>query len=398
MNNFKIAVFGCWNTGCNKYSGQESVKDLLKLKESDYEFMVILGDNYYANKKIYENIDLPKGLKIKETKLLDAKKGFECLDEIKLEKKLIMGNHDIEDSYDKNCSILKNQLKLQWYDVKFPYSFDIYFVQGENNYSSVLMIYLDTTIYDEDIKEKGGIYCIKETLGKNIKDLQCEQNEFIKNTLKFIEIQVYKIKSVIFYGHQPLIYTKDNNMTEIKKIDPLLSLLFDEITKYDNINFYWICADYHVYLNSKIVDQDNGKFIEQWIFGTGGGELDELIDKYQMDLILNYGNKTKKIQYQILENNIFDHNNHQVIIKDINQDKLIRGASRFGYGEIILNIDSITHKFIVSKFCYDSTLKKKNKQNKIKDDSITDEINHKKKYLKYKNKYLKLKKIYSIKL
>jgi hypothetical protein len=309
-----------------------------------------------------------------------------------------MGNHDIEDSYDKNCSILKNQLKLQWYDVKFPYSFDIYFVQGEDNYSSVLMIYLDTTIYDKDIKEKGGIYCIKETLGKNINDLQCEQNEFITNTLKFIETKVYKIKSVIFYGHQPLIYTKDNNMTEIKKIDPLLILLFDEIKKYDNINFYWICADYHVYLNSKIVDQDNGKFIEQWIFGTGGGELDELIDTYQMNYILNYNNKIKNFQYQILENNIFDNNNNSIIIK--NKDKVIRGASKFGYGEIILNIDNITHKFIMSKFCYDDTSKqnKKDKKNKTKDDLTKDGINHKNKYLKYKNKYLKLKKIYSIKL
>ena len=243
------------------------------------------------------------------------------------------------------------------------------------------------TIYDNKIKEKGGIYCIKETLGKNINDLRCEQNQFIINTLKFIKTSVYKIKNVIFYGHQPLIYTKDKDMIEIIKIDSLLDLLFDEIKKYDNINFYWICADYHVYLNSRIVQTDNGKFIEQWIFGTGGGELDILIDKYEMDYILNYNNKIKNFQYKILENNTFDYNNNNIIdIKDKNNDKVIRGESKFGYGEIILNVDNITHKFIMSKFCYDNTSTKKDKKEKEKKDFF------KIKYFKYKEKYLQLKK------
>mgnify|MGYP001473503591 CR=1 FL=1 len=56
MNEFKIAIFGCWNTGCENNSGQESVKDILKSKQSEYEFMVILGDNYYAKNKTYNFI------------------------------------------------------------------------------------------------------------------------------------------------------------------------------------------------------------------------------------------------------------------------------------------------------------------------------------------------------
>ena len=64
-------------------------------------------------------------------------------------------------------------------------------------------------------------------------------------------------------------------------------------------------------------------------------------------------------------------------------------ASKFGYVEIILNIDNITHKFIMSKFCYDDT-SKQNKKNKTQDDLTKDGINHKNKYLKYKNKYFKI--------
>ena len=50
MNNFSIAVFGCWNEGCKENSGQQSVAQLIKSNELDYKFMVILGDNYYAEK------------------------------------------------------------------------------------------------------------------------------------------------------------------------------------------------------------------------------------------------------------------------------------------------------------------------------------------------------------
>lgn len=255
MSEFKIATFGCWNMGCTKYSGQESVKDLLKSKQSEYDFMVILGDNYYANKV---KIDLGDNndFKIKQNKLIEAKNGFACLDEINLEKKLIMGNHDLDDNFDKDCSILINQLKLQWYDVKFPYGFDFYYLVSEDKkvYSCVLMIYLDTTIYDPKIKELGGKYCIKKTLGKNVDDLVSEQNQFIINTLEFINNPIFNIKNVVFYGHQPLIYTKEKVECDyvMKTIDPLLNLLFDEKNKYQTTNFYWVCADYNVYLNTNI--------------------------------------------------------------------------------------------------------------------------------------------------
>jgi hypothetical protein len=395
MSEFKIATFGCWNMGCKKYSGQESVRDLLKSKQSVYEFMVILGDNYYANSK---KIDVGNGnnFKIKETKLIEAKDGFMCLDSINLEKKLIMGNHDIKDSYDKSCSILKNQLKLQWYDVKFPYAFDIYYVKNEPDYSGILMIYLDTTIYDKDIKKLGGIYCIEETLGKNLNDLKCEQNKFIVDTLEFINVNLYKIKNVIFYGHQPLIYSKKINEKTgnyvMNTIDPLLDLIFDQMNKYTGIKFYWICADYHVYLNTRIIDIDNNNYIDQWIFGTGGGDLDSLINETSINYQSNYAGRTKNFSYQILENNIVDYNDDPVrILQNGNE---IRGASKYGYGEITLGANEVLHKFITSKFCYEGTLAKKDKKKDKKKDINGDPISFANKYVKYKNKYMELKKKY----
>ena len=133
-----IAVFGCWNRGCENGSGQQAVAQLIKSREQNYKFMTILGDNYYAKQKKIG----PNDEKIYDTNLEELKNGFECFSDIKLEKKLIMGNHDVVESYDKYCSVLKNQLKIPWYDIKFPYAFDLYYVKNNANYETILFIYL----------------------------------------------------------------------------------------------------------------------------------------------------------------------------------------------------------------------------------------------------------------
>jgi hypothetical protein len=141
MDTFNIAVFGCWNEGCRENSGQQSVSNLIKSNESKYEFMVILGDNYYAGKKTIIDNGMGSKFKIKLTNINELKNGFACLDQINLEKKLIMGNHDVEDSLDKGCSVLKSQLKLPWYDVKFPFGFDMYYLYGneQNTYNKTVL-------------------------------------------------------------------------------------------------------------------------------------------------------------------------------------------------------------------------------------------------------------------
>ena len=40
-NKITISAFGCWNTGCDEDSGQKSVSDVIKEKESNYNFMII---------------------------------------------------------------------------------------------------------------------------------------------------------------------------------------------------------------------------------------------------------------------------------------------------------------------------------------------------------------------
>ena len=377
LEKFNIAVFGCWNEGCKTNSGQYSVSRLLKSNENKYKFMVILGDNYYAEKvslttttKSTSNSGV---LKIKLTNMEEAKHGFECFADIQLEKKLIMGNHDVSDSYDKNCSILKSQLKLPWYDIKFPFSYDLYYIKNTQPSISntILMIYLDTSLYDNSLNESNS--CYHQTTGKTVLDLKIEQNKFISNTIEsIISKPIYSVKNVVFFGHEPLLTFKEkkDGKGKIKQkpsiLIDLMDILFGEKQKYLNLNFYWICADYHIYQNTEIINKDTGSKINQWIFGTGGGELDDPVS-------INYFDHSN-YRMNILPNIVYDHNHTNISGKFARSN----GLARFGYGEISFDLCSVQHKFIQSQY---NTL----------DQIEKIDGGYKQKYIKYKNKYIQLK-------
>lgn len=372
MNNLKIAVFGCWNNGCDKNSGQKSVSDLIKTNESKYEFMVILGDNYYAKKKTL--VDMPHiKIKVKLSNLEEAKNGFECLEQIKLEKKIIMGNHDVEDSMDKSCSVLKAQLKLPWYDVKFPFGYDLYYLyhkEKTNTFETILFIYLDTTLYSNEFEnlDKDKNYCYKSVLDKSFNTLKQEQNHFLIQILEnMISNDILNINNVILFGHEPLFTFKEKEKDGIKKTSnivntELLSILFEFKIKHPNINLNWICADYHIYQNSEIIFED--KKISQLIFGTGGGELENPVSQ---NISAKDGYKLK-----ILSNIVYDANG----INISENYKEMFGINNFGYGEISLEPCAIKHKFIIAEF---------------NENNYSDYIDYKQKYIKYKNKYIQLK-------
>ncbi len=387
MNNFSIAVFGCWNEGCKNNSGQKSVSTTIKSNESNYKFMVVLGDNYYAKKKTLIESKKSK-LKIKLTDIQELKKGFECLQNINLEKKLIMGNHDIEDSIDKSCSVLKTQLKLPWYDVKFPFGYDLYYLYGDNKDTyneTILFIYLDTTLYSHGINDTNS--CYYSVLNKNVSNLKDEQNKFIVSTLEITKNKLLNISNVVFFGHEPLFTFKEKKGIKQPSINlELLEILFKN--KPLNVNFYWICADYHIYQNSLITQKSNSKQkISQWIFGTGGGELDVPGSSNFME-INNYNLK--------IEPNIVFNIHNDDISKKFNK---VYGVNKFGYGEIIFDLCSVTHKFILSNYKDNEVyiVKKKQKidgggacNNNYKNNYL---CNYKDKYIKYKTKYIELKKL-----
>lgn len=360
MEELKMAAFGCWNVGCKKDSGQESVVNLLKSKENEYNFMIILGDNYYP-----EKINLNKKTKVKQIESTTMKAGFDCLDKINITKKIIMGNHDIEDGVNQGCSILKYQLKLPWYDVKFPFGYEFHHIKSASGYSTLLVLYIDTNLYtDSDMP------CYNQTLNKPREQLKDDQNYFIVQTLGYItSMSSYNINNVMICGHEPLItYKYKENKEKSAFIPELLDLLFNEQYKYKDTNthFTYVCADLHVYQYSTIVNSANNQVINQIILGTGGGELDDLVPNNKSNVKV-VGNYTLNIHRTINGTN---------------------GISQYGYGELIYNKDGLNHNFISIDnpiyTSYDDSLGYSG-YHEVRDDSWYN------KYLKYKNKYLKLK-------
>ena len=88
MTEINIATFGCWNEGCQLDSGQQTVANLLRNNQHKYNFMIILGDNYYGDKLKLNKTPEYKVNIINENIM---KQGFDCIQNINLPKKLIMG-------------------------------------------------------------------------------------------------------------------------------------------------------------------------------------------------------------------------------------------------------------------------------------------------------------------
>jgi hypothetical protein len=372
----KIAAFGCWNTGCVENDGQFNVSKLIKKNEKEYNFMIILGDNYYNTIKNDKDEDKKKKKEKEKEKEKEKDKekdkdkdkekekekvrnprtieqGFMCLKDINLQKKLIMGNHDINDDINNNCKNLLyqcNELNSTamtplgfTYEIKFPYAYDLL--------GTLLILYIDTTIYSyKNVDNTDNCYCM--VLNKNINEIITEQGEFITNTIKEFKNQ---IKNVLICGHEPLITYKIKKEFDKSTYISVIDIIFGEKQKYNNIHFTYLCADYHIYQYSKITMGDI--FIDQIIVGTGGGQLDNLTPKEcDREFVIK--------KYTLTIYNIHNDNH---------------GIKQFGYVDLCYDNDELTHRFIPIP---EST------------NGSSTNVDYSKKYLKYKNKYVKLKKYY----
>ena len=413
----KIATFGCWNRGCVDLSGQQIVSNVLKQNEKLYNFMVILGDNYYPTKT-----KLNEKYKVANIQSIVMKKGFDCIENINLTKKLLMGNHDVVDSIEQGCSVMKYQLKMPWYDVKYPFGCEYHYMKTSNSYETVLIFYLDTNIYENGQQ----IDCYKETIGINdIETLKEQQHNFINDKLSMIN-PIYNVKQIIMFGHAPL-FTAKYKISENKKSESLkqtvnnelIDLIFENMLKYDDLKFTWICADFHTYQHSSISLTDkimnltgstnstnqittnltgptgstdptnltNKKEITQLIFGTGGAELDYVTDNSNTIYLDDHYKLTIK------ENKVYDKDHQQMLSTDVyNLDKL-QGFSAYGYGEIEIQMNGhIDHKFIFCKHNEKNT--NANSTVNLTDDATSQSqigSGYKKKYIDMKRKYIKFK-------
>lgn len=291
MSNF--IHFGCWNNLNINKGCLINVMKLMKERLNDIDkqkidFLTIAGDNYYPKKETAEG---KKG-KIIFPELL--KRGFDHLPK-EIPIYMILGNHDLETNIGKNnffinnldnpvekndCSVIKYEQisKNENKDIEYSFFKEIMLENG------TLIIMIDTSIYSLVVEEylPCYIYFLQRTLPNyTIEEIRKYQIKLIINT-----ITKYKnIKNLILIGHHPIIGLKikgrrDTRINDIIEFDNVLKEIYSILM--DNVNYFYLCADVHLYQEGNIVikiDEMPKMKIQQYIVGTGGTELDKCVDE-----------------------------------------------------------------------------------------------------------------------
>ena len=283
--------FGCWN---NIHSGLEenmdSIQKFLKLpssKKNPIDFFSIAGDNYYPKKDKSEKKNKGEKTIVED----DLRAGFNLLPVDDKNKFVILGNHDLEtnmkfisssgkETYDDSCKIL--ELEKEITDEREDTFLNLFKFLFDDE-SKTLIIFLDTTMYvnAEDFEKYQACYRklpipVSSTKSSNYQDRLIEyQNNAI---IKYIS-QRRAIDKLVIIGHHPLIYLKNKEgkikaKQDIPNIMSLLSSIFETCPTSD---FFYLCADLHLYQEGEVTFQD--KIIKQYIVGTGGTKLDDEIPK-----------------------------------------------------------------------------------------------------------------------
>jgi hypothetical protein len=309
MEQIKIAAIGCWNRRVQEDGNipMEYVIKNIKENENDFNHLVVLGDNYYANKTKIKIGGVP--VKIVDHQQHDLEYGFSLIENLKPKKYLIMGNHDIEDTLDKDCIGLKSQVsKKTNFNVMFPFNSEIITLSDG---TKIKYIFIDTTIY----RIKADPSCYDSVVKKNSNEIKQEQNDFIVN-----ELNDSSIKHFMIFAHEPLYSVKTKILEEDKEklrvVDDTLDHLAEIILNNSRgKNVFYVCADVHMYQSGIVID-NFGNSVKQIVCGTGGAEKDSLV----------------------LDEKLFNKKNLTYCV-DITKDS-------YGYVEIIINSKEIKHRYI----------------------------------------------------
>ena len=146
---------------------------------------------------------------------------------------------------------------------------------------NTLVLMIDSSMYDpEDADSFLPCYNVKTKQNyTDISELHAEQQEFVDKT---IDKYKNKLKNVIVIGHHPISgYKYKGGATNlIPSFIGLIKLLYSINQKLINksINYYYLCADLHLYQHGSITIQNkidaDTMLIQQYIVGTGGTKLD----------------------------------------------------------------------------------------------------------------------------
>ena len=296
----RFIQFGCWNnTNTNKKGkptgNMKEVMSKLNLYIKDPstkpQFIVVAGDNYYPDKSSTLSAT---GDKIK-TKIIRTQQLIDGLQSLPtdIEINMILGNHDLETNgkkttlfvdntnnpEEKNCHILRTEMQNKK-------NIDLFLFKAEMLKNDTLLLMIDTSMYSIEVSKY--LSCYSVFLGKKIdssEELIDYQNTLIQTAIT--ENQSIKpIKNIILVGHHPIIgvkfKTKDDANGEIETLDDIPNFsntlqMIKRTVSNTEAQYYYLCADLHLYQAGTININNGEMVINQYIVGTGGTELDDKI-------------------------------------------------------------------------------------------------------------------------
>ena len=316
----RFIQFGCWNNTNTNKKGKPTgnMKEVLSkldvyIKDpvTKPQFIVVAGDNYYPDKS---SAISATGDKIK-TKIVRTQQLIDGLQSLPtdIEINMILGNHDLETNgkkntlfvdntntpEEKNCYILRTEMQNKK-------NIDLFLFRAEMLANDTLLLMIDTSMYSIEVSKY--LSCYSVFLDRKIdssEELIDYQNTLIQTAIK--ENQSIKpIKNIILVGHHPIIgvkfKTKDDADGEIETLDDIpyfsdtLQMIKRTVTNTE-AQYYYLCADLHLY-QAGVININNGEMvINQYIVGTGGAELDEQIP--EKSLYETYERKRDNSKYTI---------------------------------------------------------------------------------------------------
>jgi hypothetical protein len=231
------------------------------------------------------------------------------------------GNHDMvkNDGYKMvsnspvvECLIMNEELKFNSRNTRIAMNHKIV-----SDHTLVLMI--DTTIYcSSEEFENEFATCYAELKSMPEDGLQARLQER-QRAYVIGAINSFQGQNLILIGHNPIIYEKRKKGDALFQIDSgveFTDMIFDIIQTphYDNLNIYYLCADYHQYEEGIVTIQkgDQSIKIHQYIAGMGGTKLDEYnpkksqFDKAQGPYTFHYDHVKTKTQHGLLQANYED--------------------------------------------------------------------------------------------
>jgi len=327
--------FGCWNyNACDitllkkdsSIGEQSKVMKLLNdtIKETEYDFISIAGDNYYGDKmpsikekvvatkdvatELVATVTKPVASKAaKEDKMSELKvfntsnfySGLHCLPD-KITKYVVFGNHDVEKYKDVDNNMLECiSLNKQQEFFNKNKEYNVFNDIMVNSYleQKTIILFIDTSIYLFPEHQ-----LVKDTCYKYLfTDFQRTQDP---EKLTIMDITIYQnmqIKAIlsslppgdgniIIVGHDPIVtirtHEKENKRISITAgLVNLFKSLKDQLT---NKSIYYLCADVHLY-QAGVVNIKDCCSINQYVVGTGGAKQDNIpVQLHLTNSILEY--------------------------------------------------------------------------------------------------------------